>query len=167
MNSFYQNTVVTIDNFNNNTVFKMNPIVNALKEVVVSNKKDKNQYLVLKTYVRSLQINNDRVHYFMDGIVDYYISLKTKKVKLKFRSNRSFENKSIPQLKDKGFRIYFQIVGAPMLNEILNYQKLNQNYNLQKSKVEVKIVSKEDNSLDGRLFSNSTGIGLNLDSCLS
>lgn len=126
VNSFYQNQVVTIDDFNNNTVFKMNPIVNALKEVVVSNKKEKNQYLVLKTYVRSFQINNDRVHYFMDGIVEYYISLKTKKVKLKFLSNRSFENKSIPQLKDKGFKIYFQITGAPMLSELLDYNRLNE-----------------------------------------
>jgi hypothetical protein len=163
VNSFYQNQVVTIDDFNNNTVFKMNPVVNALKEVVVSNKKDKNEYLVLKTYVRSLQINNDRVHYFMDGIVEYYISLKTKKVKLKFLSNRSFENKSIRQLKEKGFsRIYFQIVGAPMLSELLEYNKLNDNYGLQKSTTDVKIKNKEDNSLKGSLYLNPNGTSLTL-----
>jgi hypothetical protein len=71
INSFYESSVVSIEDFYRSTVFKMNPIVNPLKEVVVSNKKHKNQYLVLKTYVRSLQINNDRVHYFMDGIVEY------------------------------------------------------------------------------------------------
>jgi hypothetical protein len=162
VNSFYQNQVVTIDDFNNNTVFKMNPIVNALKEVVVSNKKEKNQYLVLKTYVRSFQINNDRVHYFMDGIVEYYISLKTKKVKLKFLSNRSFENKSIPQLKDKGFKIYFQITGAPMLSELLDYNRLNESYGLQKSTVDVKIKSKGDNSLKGSLNLNPNGTSLTL-----
>jgi hypothetical protein len=162
VNSFYQNQVVTIDDFNNNTVFKMNPVVNALKEVVVSNKKDKNEYLVLKTYVRSLQINNDRVHYFMDGIVEYYISLKTKKVKLKFLSNRSFENKSIPQLKEKGFKIYFQIVGAPMLSELLDYNRLNESYSLQKSTADVKIKNKEDNSLKGSLYLNTNGTSLTL-----
>lgn len=162
VNSFYQNKVVTIDNFNNNTVFKMNPIVNALKEVVVSNKKDKNEYLVLKTYVRSLQINNDRVHYFMDGIVEYYISLKTKKVKLKFLSNRSFENKSIPQLKEKGFKIYFQISGAPMLSGLLDYNKLSESYGLQKSTADVKIKSKGDNSLKGSLSLNPNGTSLTL-----
>jgi hypothetical protein len=162
VNSFYQNQVVAIDDFNSNTVFKMNPIVNALKEVVVSNKKDKNEYLVLKTYVRSLQINNDRVHYFMDGIVEYYISLKTKKVKLKFLSNRSFENKSIPQLKEKGFKVYFQIVGAPMLSELLDYTKLSENYGLQKSTADVKIKNKEDNSLKGNLYLNPNGTSLTL-----
>lgn len=162
VNSFYQSQAVTIDDFNSNTVFKMNPIVNALKEVVVTNKKDKNQYLVLKTYVRSLQINNDRVHYFVDGIVEYYISLKTKKVKLKFLSNRSFENKSIPQLKEKGFKIYFQITGAPMLSELLEYSKLSESYGLQKSTVDVKIKDKEDASSKGSLNLNTNGTSLTL-----
>jgi hypothetical protein len=153
VNSFYESSVVSIDDFNNNAVFKMHPIVNPLKEVVVSNKKDKNEYLVLKTYVRSLQINNNRVHYFMDGIVEYYISLKSNKVKLKFLSNRSFENKSISQLKEKGFgKVYFQIVGAPMLSEILYYNKLNENYGLKKSAVDIKINNKDDNSLKGSLY---------------
>jgi hypothetical protein len=162
VNSFYESSVVSIDDFNNNTVFKMNPIVNALKEVVVCNKKDKNQYLVLKTYVRSLQINNDRVHYFMDGIVEYYISLKTRKVKLKFLSNRSFENKSIRQLKEKGFKVYFQIVGAPMLSELLDYNKLNDSYGLQKTAVDLKIKSKEDTSLKGSLYLNPNGTSMAL-----
>jgi hypothetical protein len=163
VNSFYESSVVSIDNYNNNTVFKMNPIVNPLKEVVISNRKDKNQFLVLKTYVRSLQINNDRVHYFMDGIVEYYISLKSNKVKLKFLSNRSFENKSIRQLKEKGFsRIYFQIVGAPMLSPFLDYNKLNESYGLQKSAFDLKIKSKEDNSLKGSLYLNPNGTSLTL-----
>jgi len=163
VNSFYQNQVVAIDDFYNNAVFKMNPIVNALKEVVVSNKKDKNEYLVLKTYVRSLQINNDRVHYFMDGIVEYYISLKSNKVKLKFLSNRSFENKSIRQLKETGLsRVSFQIVGAPMLSEILNYNKLVDSYDLKKSAVDIKINNKEDNSLKGSLYLNPNGISMTL-----
>ncbi|PWB24114.1 hypothetical protein [Flavobacterium sp. HTF] len=114
VNSFYQNKLVAIKDYNINSIVTMQPITNELQEVVISNIKDKNQYLVISAYVRSVQINNDRVHYFMDGIVEYYISLKTKKIKLKFISNRSFENKSIPQLKEKGFKIYFQIVGAPM-----------------------------------------------------
>jgi hypothetical protein len=102
------------------------------------------------------------VHYFMDGIVEYYISLKTKKVKLKFLSNRSFENKSIPQLKEKGFKVYFQIVGAPMLSELLDYNKLNESYGLQKSTVDIKIKSKEDNSLKGSLYLNPNGTSLTL-----
>jgi hypothetical protein len=163
VNSFYESSVVSIDYFNNNAVFKMNPIVNPLKEVVISNKKDKNQYLVLKTYVRSLQINNGRVHYFMDGIVEYYISLKSNKVKLKFLSNRSFENKSIPQLKEKGLsRVSFQIVGAPMLSEISNYNELSDSYDLKKSAVDIKINNKDDNSLKGSLYRNANRTCLSL-----
>ena len=60
VNSFYQNKVVAIDDFNSNSIVTMFPIINALEEVVISNKKDKNKYLVIRTYVRSLQINNDR-----------------------------------------------------------------------------------------------------------
>jgi hypothetical protein len=162
VNSFYESSVVSIGDFYSGTVFKMNPIVNPLKEVVISNRKDKKQYLVLKTYVRSLQINNDRVHYFMDGIVEYYISLKSNKVKLKFLSNRSFENKSIRQLKEKGFKVYFRIVGAPMLSELLNYNKLNKSYGMQKSAVDIEIKDKEDNSLKGSLSLNLNGTSLTL-----
>ena len=162
VNSFYQNKVVAIDDFNSNSIVTMFPIINELEEVVISNKKDKNKYLVIRTYVRSLQINNDRVQYFMDGIVEYYISLKTKKIKLKFISNRSFENKSIPQLKEKGLKIYFQIVGAPMLSELLDYNKLNESYILQKEAIDVKINNKEDNSLRGTLHLDSNRTSLSL-----
>lgn len=162
VNSFYQNKLVAIDDYNNNSIVTMLPIINELEEVVISNKKDKNKYLVIRTYVRSLQINNDRVQYFMDGIVEYYISLKTKKIKLKFISNRSFENKSIPQLKEKGFKIYFQIVGAPMLNKLLDYNTLNESYDLQKETVDVKIKNKGDNSLRGYLHLDSNRASLSL-----
>lgn len=163
VNSFFENKVIEIYDFNDKAVFKMNPIVNELKEIVISPKKDKNQYLVLKTYVRSLQINNNKIHYFMDGIVEYYISLKTNKVKIKFLSNRSFENKSISQLKEKGLaKIYFQIIGAPIINEFLNYNNLKENYNFQKAETEIKIITKEDNSLKGNFFTNESGANLSL-----
>ncbi|MFE3872284.1 hypothetical protein ACFX5F_13735 [Flavobacterium sp. ZS1P70] len=163
VNSFFENEVIGIDDFYDGAVFKMNPIVNELKEIVISPKKDKNQYLVLKTYVRSLQINNNKIHYFMDGIVEYYISLKTNKVKIKFLSNRSFENKSISQLKEKGLaKIYFQIIGAPIINEFLNYNNLQENYNFQKAETEIKIITKEDNSLKGNFFTNESGANLSL-----
>ncbi|RZJ50154.1 MAG: hypothetical protein EOO44_16930 [Flavobacterium sp.] len=162
VNSFYQNKLVAIDDYKNNSTVTMLPITNELQEVVISDKKDKNQYLVIRTYVRSLQINNDRVQYFMDGIVDYYISLKTKKIKLKFISNRSFENKSIPQLKEKGFKIYFQIAGAPMLNKLLDYNNLNEGYNLQKEVTDIKINDKSDNSLRGYVSLDSNRASLSL-----
>lgn len=163
VNSFFETKIIETNDFNDGAIFKMNPIINELKEVVISPNKDKKQYLILKTYIRSLQINNGKIHYFMDGIVEYYISLKTKKVKIKFISNRSFENKSIKQLKEKGLtKIFFQITGAPMLNEFLNYNNLIENYNFQKTDLEIKITSKDDNSVKGNLFTNKNGTNLSL-----
>lgn len=162
VNSFYENKVVEINDFKNESVFKMEPIVNELKEVVISPKKNQNKYLILRTYVRSLQINNDKIHYYIDGIVEYYISLKSKKVKMKFLSNRSFENKSIKQLKEKGLKVHFQITGAPMLHQFLNYNNLKENYNFQNTGAEIKITSKEENSLKGNFFMNNNGTNLSL-----
>lgn len=162
VNSFFESKNFEINSFKSECVLKMDPIVNELKEVVISPKKDQNKFLVLRTYVRSLQINNGKIHYFMDGIVEYYISLKTKKVKINFISNRSFENKSIKQLKEKGLKIYFQIVGAPMLNEFLNYKNLIEKYNFQKINQETKIMSKDVNSLKGNYFLSKTGSNLSL-----
>lgn len=163
VNSFFENKVIDNHDFNDKAVFKMNPIVNELKEVVVSTKKDKNQYLVLRAYVRSIQTNNTKIHYFMDGIVEYYISLKNNKVKIKFLSNRSFENKAIKQLKEKGMtKVFFQITGAPSLNQFLSYSKINENYNFQTTAKEIKITSKKDNSPKGSFFTNRNGVNLSL-----
>lgn len=163
VNSFFENKVIDTYDFNAKAVFKMKPIVNELKEVIVATKKDKNQYLVLRAYVRSIQTNNTKIHYFMDGIVEYYISLKTNKVKIKFLSNRSFENKAIKQLKEKGTtKVFFQITGAPSLNQFLSYAKVNDTYNFQTTAKEIKISSKKDNTAKGSFFTNSNGVNLSL-----
>jgi hypothetical protein len=58
--------------------------------------------------------------------------------------------------------MYFQIVGAPMLSELLDYNKLEESYGLQETTVDIKIKSKEDNSLMGNLSSNPSGTSLSL-----
>lgn len=162
-NSFYKNRIIEINDFNEKSIFLLSPMVNELKEVVISPQKNTNKYLVLKTYVRSLQINNDKIHYFMDGIVEYYISLKTKKVKIYFLSNRSFENQSIKQLKEKGLTpVNFQITGAPNINDFLNYNKLKEDYGFQEKEREIKIFDPENNNSKGSFFTNENGGNLSL-----
>ena len=51
-----------------------------LDEVVV-NQKIKKKYLKLTAYFRSIQFNNEKPHYFMDGLVEYVINTKNNKMK--------------------------------------------------------------------------------------
>nr|WP_315149018.1 hypothetical protein [uncultured Flavobacterium sp.] len=164
VNSFFENKVVDINDFKENAIFKMNPLINELKEVRISSRKDKENYLVIKTYIRSFQVNNERIQYFMDGIVEYYISLKTNKIKLKFLSNRSFENTAINQLKEKGLaNVFFQVTGAPMINNLITYNQLNENFNFQKAEDEIKINTKNDNDLKGIFSANGNKGNLSLE----
>ena len=161
VNSLYENKKVEISQFGNNTIFYMNPIIKLLDTVKITSTKNKNQYLFLKTYIRSLQINDGKIQYFIDGIVEYYISLKTKKIKLKFLSNRSYENRSISQLKEKGLsKIYFQVVGAPMINKMLNYENLAKEYDFENTKTN--IIINKNNIAKGYFNLNSIGSSLEL-----
>ena len=164
VNSFFESKIIQKDDFKENTIFKMTPLVNELKEVKVFKKKDKGNYLVIKSYFRSMQINNERVQYFMDGIVEYYVSLKTNKIKLKILSNRSFENKSINQLKEKGFtNVFFQITGAPMINNLSNYNDLNSNFTLNKIGSNINLTTKKGNNLKGIFTSKGKNGNLSLE----
>lgn len=164
VNSFFENKIIPADQFDTKTIFKLNPIVNPLKEVFISKKKDENQYLIIKTYVRSLQINNEKVHYFIDGIVEYYISLTSNKIKIKFLANRSFENPSIKQLKEKGLTgIYFLIAGAPTIDSHLNYANLKQAYNFEGKEPEINLLSKDKNQIKGNLKMGKNGSNLSLE----
>ena len=96
VNSSYITSELSIEQFKNSPIISLNRIAIELDEVVIMKPKTY-KYLKLKGYFRSLQINEDRPHYFIDGIAEIFISLKSGKIKMKIISNRSFENKSINQ----------------------------------------------------------------------
>ncbi|SHM00250.1 hypothetical protein [Flavobacterium xanthum] len=127
VNSLYITTALSIEEYNNTQIISLNKVSIELSEVVITKPKTY-KYLKLKGYFRSLQINEDKPHYFIDGIAEIYISLKSGKTKLKIISNRSFENKSVKQL-SKTF--FFMVAGVPTFNEFSNFESLNAEYNLK------------------------------------
>lgn len=107
--TFYEDKKINIGELLSiNKIFLTKKVYN-LEEVVVSNKKIKNK-IKITGYYRSTQLNNNKIHLFNDGIVEYYIDLKKNKVSPLLKTNRIFENKEIKQLSNK---IHFSVVGCP------------------------------------------------------
>jgi hypothetical protein len=148
VSSSYVTTELSIADFNNTQIIALNKIAIELDEVVI-NKPKTYRYLKIKGYFRSLQINEDRPHYFIDGIAEIYVSLKSGKMKMRILSNRSFENKSVKQLSN---RFFFMVAGVPMFNEFTSFKKLNNAYTLKtENNFKTTILDKETNLEKGTL----------------
>jgi hypothetical protein len=160
VNSSYITSELSIEQFKNSPIISLNRIAIELDEVVIMKPKTY-KYLKLKGYFRSLQINEDRPHYFIDGIAEIFISLKSGKIKMKIISNRSFENKSINQLA-KNF--FFMVAGVPTFNEFTSYKNLNKEYNLKKEdNLKTIILEKETNLEKGTLLTLENTSNLQLE----
>lgn len=147
----FNNKIVSIKLFNNNPIIYLNPIFIELKEVIIVPKPKKYKYLKLKGFFRSIQINDDKPQYFIDGIVEYYISIKSGNVKNRILSNRSFENKSIRQISSS---FYFSVAGAPTFNKFFTYKNLSGQYDFDSSKEEyIKLIDKKERKEKG-VFKN-------------
>ena len=160
VNSSYLTSELSIEKFKNSPVISLNRIAIELDEVVITKPKTY-KYLKLKGYFRSLQINEDRPHYFMDGIVEFYISTKSDKVKMRIISNRSFENKSINQISPTYF---FMVAGVPMFNEFTSYENLNNRYELKTdNSLKTTISDKETNLEKGTISTLNNNSNLQLE----
>jgi hypothetical protein len=116
----YENKQIKTTELIKENFILLTPLYNQLKEVNIKIHKKEKKYLKLYCYFRSYQLNNNRVHYFMDGIVDYYINLKNKKVLTKIISNRHSYNKDIKQIDEKGIvGVGIYQVGIPKINNLL------------------------------------------------
>jgi hypothetical protein len=160
VNSSYITYELSIEKFKNSAVISLNRISIELDEVVIMNPKTF-KYLKLKGYFRSLQINEDRPHYFIDGIVEMYISLKSDKIKMRIISNRSFENKSINQLSPTYF---FLVAGVPVFNKFASFKNLNNDYNLKiVNNLKTTILDKETNLEKGTISTLDNNSNLQLE----
>lgn len=103
-----------------------------LNTVTVSAKKSSPNYLVLKGYFRSYQLDNNTPKAYMDGIVAYFIPLhKSKSLKVKVLENRTFRNPELFETKIKSKGVYTATTGdrtgppyiekKTALNELKNY----------------------------------------------
>ncbi len=160
VNSSYITSELSIEKFKNSPTISLNRITIELDEVVIIKPKTY-KYLKLKGYFRSLQINEDRPHYFIDGIVEMYISLKSDKIKMRIISNRSFENKSINQLSSTYF---FMVVGSPIFNEFISFKNLNNEYNLKtENSLKTTILDKDSNLEKGTISTLNNNSNLQLE----
>lgn len=161
VNSTYKTTEINIETFKNTPIISLNRIVTELEEVVIKAKPKTYKYLKLKGYFRSIQINENKPHYFIDGIVEYYISLKSDKIKMKIICNRSFENKSISQL-SKNF--YFMVAGVPIFNDFTKYKNLTNEYNLKpENNQNILVFDKKENIEKGKITKSNSNSNLQLE----
>lgn len=160
VNSSYLTSELSIEKFKNSSIISLNRIAIELDEIVIM-KPNTYKYLKLKGYFRSLQINEDRPHYFIDGIVEFYISMKSDKIKMRIISNRSFENKSINQISPTYF---FMVAGVPIFNEFTSYKNLLNEYNLKTdNSLKTTILDKETNLEKGTISTLNNNSNLQLE----
>tara|TARA_B100000767_G_scaffold30658_1_gene26339 strand:+ start:28 stop:1101 length:1074 start_codon:yes stop_codon:yes gene_type:complete len=89
----YQKKIINTKNFSKLLIIKLKENITILNEVTISSKINKPDYLVLKGYYRSYQLDNNIPKAFSDGIVEYYISINNnRKLKFNLLENRSFKN---------------------------------------------------------------------------
>lgn len=77
----------------NDTCIRLTPRKYSLAEVTVAPKD--NDYIHLRTYFRSYQLNDSCLKYFKDGFADFFIKLKGKKVKRVVSQARVLENEKL------------------------------------------------------------------------
>jgi hypothetical protein len=151
VHSNYKNYIVDTRLIEKISNIFLTPIYIKLNEVVIT-RSHKNKYLKLTGYFRSVQSNEKKPHYFIDGLVSYFINLESGKVKMTILSNRSLDNKNIKQLSD---RYYFLLAGVPSLNEYLTYSNLSKEYSMnEKKQGDIKIKNKEGQALVGSIVAS-------------
>jgi hypothetical protein len=159
--SNYHGTKCQINNNNKILLLVSNdvPTTKLLPEVSVVSGKSK--YIKVTSYFRSIQFNNKQPQYFMDGIVEYYISTKTLSVKNFILENRSFKENQIQILKNKGLiQLDFNLVGVPYLEDFLTAQNLKKKYSVIKHENTFDI--QKDAALVGHILLSSNKTDLNL-----
>lgn len=77
----------------NDTCIRLTPRKYFLDEVSVTSQD--NDYIHLRTYFRSYQLNDSCLKYFKDGFADFFIKLKGKKVKRVVSQSRVLENERL------------------------------------------------------------------------
>ncbi len=123
------------------------------------------KFLRIKAFFRSIQFNNQQPQYYMDGIVEYYIATTSMASKNSILESRSFREKQIPILKEKGLiQLDFNLVGVPYLEDFLTAKNLEKKYiihrnasfsNLKKDTISAGIIKLDSHktSLDLAIYS--------------
>lgn len=155
---FFENKELEINEFLKTKIIFLKRNIIELQEVIVAKPKNA-KYLKLKGYYRSVQINENKPHYFNDGIVNFFVSLKTGRIKAKVLCNRAFEDKSIKQL-SKSYN--FSIVGVPLFSDLISKENLLKKYNLIDDKGKITVIDKIKNQIKGYITKTNDNAELQL-----
>ncbi len=113
----YNNLSVPYDSLKNTDTLYLNEKPVFLPEVTVTAKSAKPDILVLKGYFRSYQLEDSVPKYYVDGIVEYFISLKNKKpLKMKVLDHRSYRNEElVKKEKQRAYMVSMVSAGVPYI----------------------------------------------------
>ncbi len=119
-----------------------------LPEVNVTRKGNEPQYVAIKGYYRSYQLDNNIPKYFTDGIVVYYISLKKNILKNRVLEHRSFRNEElINSEKKRKVSITIAAAGIPYIESKTIIDNLDHSYSTVKELGENYAIFKEEDKV--------------------
>src|SRR5690606_12495164 len=134
--------------------------LNILDEVMLFSK-SKKKYIKFTAYFRNVQFNNFQPQYYMDGIVEFYISNKNGKAKIFVLRNRSLKDTSIKQLDERGLvQLDFNIAGVPNFEDFIDFEKLKKEYQIDKLDISYSFI--EDGIEIGKIEEEKDNVVLNL-----
>ena len=128
----YQRKNISIKEISNSDIISLVQLkpekLNVLDEVLLFSKSNK-KYIKYTAYFRNIQFNDSQPQYYMDGIVEYYVSNKNGKAKICVLRNRSLKDTSIKQIDEKGLvQLDFNIAGVPNFEDFIDFEKLKNEY---------------------------------------
>ncbi|MFV0314381.1 MAG: hypothetical protein ACK5I7_04670, partial [Anaerotignum sp.] len=127
-----------------------------LNEVNVVPKKI--DYIVLYGYFRSYQLDNNVPKYYFDGMIEYYIPIKSKNFKFRLLEHRAFRNKKIVDAeKNRLTTINMVTATIPWLEYLTSVDEIKKKYRLTNDKF---ILNKSDTV--GRFITHGDNLQIDL-----
>ena len=127
----YQTKEININKLAKKKDIYLSPCIYNIDAVTV--KAPKADYVYLKGYYRSYQLNDSCLKYYEDGIVEFYIPLKGKNVERKILEYRTLKNKGLTE-KDKirKFHVSDIHISLPYLEKKTLIQNVKNKYQSEK-----------------------------------
>lgn len=124
----YDNLELTYAELKKTNKIQLNERTILLNEVIVGSNQ-KIDYIVLKGFYRSYQLNNNNLKYYTDGIVAYYIPLKSNDFSFKLLEYRSFRNpKLLESKKTSSVSVEMVTAGVPYIEAGLLLSEIKSKY---------------------------------------
>lgn len=160
----YQRKNISIKEISNSDIISLVQLkpekLNVLDEVLLFSKSNK-KYIKYTAYFRNIQFNDSQPQYYMDGIVEYYVSNKNGKAKICVLRNRSLKDTSMKQIDEKGLvQLDFNIAGVPNFEDFIDFEKLKKEYQIDKWDTSYSFM--EDGREIGKIDIEKDNIVLNL-----